>query len=125
MYATLVGFTAYAAGATLARAAAVRDVTETESRVLAYIAPCIPDETDTEQTTALASAVYAQLLHELDPSLAGAAQMATAGLAGFTSGKFSAQFGGTRGGMFPVGVAPAARAILFNAGLLYRGVGTC
>lgn len=125
MYATLEGFAAYASGVTLARTATARDVAETEARMCAYIAPRLILDSETAAAQEFAHAVYAQMCHELDPALDGTAQMAVAGLAGFTVGKFSAQFGGGKAGMFPVGIAPAARAILHNAGLLQRGVSVC
>ena len=125
MYCTLEGFAAYASGVTLARTATARDVAETEARMCAYIAPRLILATETEAAAEFARAVYAQMCHELDPSLDGTAQMAVAGLAGFTVGKFSAQFAGGKAGLFPVGISPAARAILHNAGLLVRGVGVC
>ena len=125
MYATLEGFAAYATGVTLARTATVRDVAETESRMCAYIAPCVVPAADAATVAEFTRAVYAQMCHELDPSLDGTAQMAVAGLAGFTVGKFSAQFAGGKAGIFPVGIAPAARAILHNAGMLQRGVNVC
>lgn len=125
MYATLEGFSAYASGVALARTATARDVAEIEARMCAYIAPRLILATETEAVAEFARAVYAQMCHELDPALDGTAQMAVAGLAGFTVGKFSAQFAGGKAGLFPVGIAPAARAILHNAGLLQRGVDVC
>ena len=125
MYSTLEGFAAYASGVTLARTATARDVAETEARMCAYIAPLLILASETDAVVEFSRAVYAQMCHELDPSLDGAANMATAGLAGFTIGKFSAQFSGGKAGLFPVGISPAARAILHNAGLLARGVSVC
>lgn len=119
MYATLDDFAAYANGMTLSRAATARDVEGCETRVLAYIAPRVP-ATD-EETAALANAAYAQLAHELSTNLAGVSDMAVAGINSFTVGKFSAQIGTASRGMFPVGISPNTRAILYTAGLLYRG----
>lgn len=121
MYATLDGFAAYANGLTLARAATARDVEGCETRVSAYIAPRVP--TTDEETAALSKATYAQLAHELSQNLAGVSDMAVAGMNAFTVGKFSAQLATAARGMFPVGFSPNARAILYTAGLLYRGVG--
>lgn len=120
MYATLEGLTEYL-GAAPVPMPAQRALDEIEARVLAYIAPRIPT-TDTE-TAVIATAVYIQWAHESSANVSGVATMATAGLSGFTIGKFTAQRGGSvdASGLFPAGLAAAAKATLFNAGLLYRG----
>lgn len=119
MYATLDGFTAYANGLTLARAATARDVEGCETRVSAYIAPRVPVTDD--ETTAFTKATYEQLAHELSTNLSGVSDMAVSGINNFTVGKFSAQIAPAARGMFPVGISPDARAYLYTAGLLYRG----
>ena len=121
MYATLAGLTDRL-GAAPASMPSQLALDEIEARVLAYIAPrtvC----TD-EQGEAVATATYVQWAHETDPNVSGVATMATAGLSGFTVGKFSAQRGTPvdASGLFPAGLASGARATLFSAGLLYRGV---
>ena len=50
-----------------------------------------------------------------------------AGVSSFTVNGFSATFSGNARlrEIFPMGLSPDARAELFNAGLLYRGVDLC
>lgn len=80
-----------------------------EARLLALILPNVP--VNDEQIAAFSRAVYAQVEHEL------AQEPLPEGVKAFSLGSFSATLDGKS--------RPAcetARAILMNAGLLYRGV---
>ena len=94
------------------------------SRIMAYIAPrapCTPQE-----WAAFDLACQLQEEYEQRPEIAQLSEM-PAGIGSFTVNGFSVTMTG-RGqaaSLFPGGLCPEARAELFNAGLLYRGVSLC
>ncbi len=93
-------------------------------RMTAYIAPRAPC-TDAERA-AFDSACAMQAEFEASPVAGQLAQLPD-GVSSFTVNGFSASFNGRGRGasLFPGGLCPDARAVLFNAGLLYRGAGLC
>lgn len=124
MYATVDGYTTYTGMTDIDVLPTQRALDSVETRLLAYIAPRFVDcEFEAE---AFEKAVYEQYDHE-QTDAAQAVLSAPPGVSGFTVGKFSMQLGnsGAKGAPLPAGIANAACALLFNAGLLYRGVKTC
>jgi hypothetical protein len=89
-------------------------------RMTAYIAPRAP-QTDGERA-AFDAAVAMQGEFEADPAVQRRIQ--TRGMEEFSVNGFSAQLK-DEPELFPGGLCPDARAVLFNAGLLYRGAGLC
>ena len=125
MYATVDGYTTYTGISDLDALPTQRALDGVEARLLAYIAPRIVDcEYEAE---AFEKAVYEQYDYE-QADAARTILSAPPGVSGFTVGKFSMQLSGSGAAgraPLPAGIASTAYALLFNAGLLYRGVRTC
>ncbi len=120
MYATIDGYTTYTSVSDPAALPTQRALDGVEARLAAYIAPRIID--DEHEAEALEKAVYEQYDYE-QTDAARAILSAPPGASGFTVGKFSMQLSGAaRRGPFPAGISPNAYALLFNVGLLFRGV---
>lgn len=90
------------------------------ARMSAYIAPRAP--ASEEERAAFDAAVAMQAEYEADPQVQR--RMQAKGISEFTVNGFSASLKGA-GELFPGGLSPDARAVLFGAGLLYRGARLC
>lgn len=123
MYATVDGYSTYTGVTAPDKLPTQRALDGVEARLLAYIVPRVVDTQD--EAEALEHATYEQYDHE-QTEAAQAILSAPPSVSGFTVGNFSMQLSGVlRHAPLPVGVANNAYALLFNAGLLFRGVRTC
>lgn len=115
MYADLNGLAAYMGEGAYeawlgAHTNAIGEVEDCEARILACIMPMQP-RTEA-QTAAFSRAVYAQMTQDWVRGV-------PPGLKKFSLGSFSAELDGGSD------LCPTARALLLDAGLLYRGVAAC
>ena len=93
---------------------------ELAARMTAYIAPRTP-KSDAERA-AFDAAVAMQA--EYEQSTPVKKRMEAQGIEQFTVNGFSAKIKDTSA-LFPGGISPDARGVLFSAGLLYRGARLC